>query len=445
MNYKKYLKYKNSNIEYIGDIPDHWEINKIKYLTKISVGLVINPSKYFDENGTVPMITGKNVQVSGLDLSNTHFITNKSNNYLSGTQIFSNDIVTMRVGYAGRSCVVKPSENGINCASIIITRNSKNFDSKFVCYVLNSMVGKTQTTLSQNGMAQQVINMNSWKEFQIPIPSLPEQKQISNFLDKQITLLAKSIQKSKRQIILLEEKRQAVIDHAVTKGLDNSITLVDSNVDWIGDIPDHWEINKIKFTSYVKGRIGWQGLTSQEYTNKGPYLITGTDFKDGQINWDSCHHVEQWRFEQDTKIQIKNDDILITKDGTIGKIAFVSNVPGDTTLNSGVMVVRPIKNHFSSKFLSWVLRSNIFKDFIEYIKSGTTINHLYQEEFGKFIFPIPPNDEQLEINDFLEKELITIDEQIQKSKQRIPLLQEKSSTLVTNVVTGKIDVRKIMR
>jgi type I restriction enzyme S subunit len=213
----------------------------------------------------------------------------------------------------------------------------------------------------------------------------------------------------------------------------------DSGVEWIGEIPEGWEIKKIKFTSYVKGRIGWQGLTSQEYIEKGPYLITGTDFKDGIINWESCHHVEQWRYEQDPYIQIKNNDILITKDGTIGKIAFVEDVPGDTTLNSGVMVVRPLNNSILPKFQNWIFNSRLFTDFIEFIKSGTTINHLYQEEFGKFTFPVPPIDEQEKLYDFLQNETTQFDELIAKSKAQVTLLEEKRQATITQAVTKGLD------
>ena len=213
----------------------------------------------------------------------------------------------------------------------------------------------------------------------------------------------------------------------------------DSGVEGIGDIPEGWEIRKIKFTSYVKGRIGWQGLTSEEYIEEGPYLITGTDFKDGKINWKSCHHVEQWRYEQDPYIQIKNNDILITKDGTIGKIAFVEDVPGDATLNTGVLVVRPLNNSILPKFQNWIFNSRLFIDFIEFIKSGTTINHLYQEEFGKFTFPVPPIDQQEQIYDFLENKTTQFDELIAKSKAQITLLEEKKQATINQAVTKGLD------
>ncbi len=133
-----------------------------------------------------------------------------------------------------------------------------------------------------------------------------------------------------------------------------------SEIQWVGEIPEYWKIQKIKYSSYVKGRIGWQGLRSDEFTDDGPYLITGTEIINGKVDWKSCYHVQRWRFEQDPYIQIKNNDLLITKDGTIGKIAFVDNIPGPTTLNSGVIVVRPLNDFYLPRYMFWILQSEIF-------------------------------------------------------------------------------------
>ena len=111
----------------------------------------------------------------------------------------------------------------------------------------------------------------------------------------------------------------------------------DSNIDWIGEIPDTWQIKKIKHGSYVKGRIGWKGLKSDEFLTEGyAFLITGTDFIDGRLDWDSCYHIDQERYEEDHFIQLKENDLLITKDGTIGKVALVKDLIGFACLNSGI-------------------------------------------------------------------------------------------------------------
>ncbi|MBE6353080.1 MAG: restriction endonuclease subunit S, partial [Treponema bryantii] len=151
----------------------------------------------------------------------------------------------------------------------------------------------------------------------------------------------------------------------------------------IGLIPDDWEVKNINKECTIKARIGWQGLKSTEYLDYGNYiLITGTDFNNGFINWKSCSYVTKWRFNQDKNIQIKQGDVLVTKDGTIGKIAFLGSIPMQGTLNSGVFVVRPKNNEkIDSVFLSLIFKSLWFDSFLEQITSGSTIVHLYQKDF----------------------------------------------------------------
>ncbi|QUC64379.1 restriction endonuclease subunit S [Nitrosopumilus sp. K4] len=214
----------------------------------------------------------------------------------------------------------------------------------------------------------------------------------------------------------------------------------DSGVEWIGEIPEHWDITKIKFTSYVKGRIGWQGLRSDEFTDKGPLLVTGTDFENGKINWNTCHHVDQWRYDQDPHIQLREKDILITKDGTIGKVAKVEQIPAPTTLNTGVMVIRPLKDTYLSEFIFWMLQSSIFLEFINWIKTGSTIHHLYQESFNNFQFVLPKTlEEQKQIANFLDKKTTKIDSDIQKNQRLVELLKEKRQSTINQTVTKGLD------
>ena len=166
----------------------------------------------------------------------------------------------------------------------------------------------------------------------------------------------------------------------------------------IGVIPNDWDVLNLGKSSTLKARIGWQGLTTVEYLKSGDYyLITGTDFKEGYIDWDNCVYVEKERYIQDKNIQINEDDILVTKDGTIGKVAFIDKVPKETTLNSGVFVVRPINKVYNQRYLYYVLMSEHFKDFLNRLTAGSTISHLYQKDFVFFDFPKPSIKEQTAI------------------------------------------------
>lgn len=217
-------------------------------------------------------------------------------------------------------------------------------------------------------------------------------------------------------------------------------TYKDSGVEWIGKIPEHWEIKRIKHTTYVKGRIGWKGLRSDEFLEESDsYVVTGTDFKDGVIKWDTCYQVPKERYDEDPFIQLKNDDLLITKDGTIGKIAVVKNIPKIATLNSGVFVTRPISDDYYTEYMYWVLVSDVFISFYDFNKSGSTIQHLYQNVFNEFKFTCPPLQEQTQIANYLNHKTAQIDSLIAKKEQLISLLQEERTAMINQAVTKGLD------
>lgn len=216
----------------------------------------------------------------------------------------------------------------------------------------------------------------------------------------------------------------------------------DSGVKWIGVVPADWEINKIKYIASLKGRIGWQGLTSDEYTEEGAYLITGVDFDRGSINWDSCVHVPMSRWEEARDIQITNGDLLITKDGTIGKVAIVNGCNAPTSLNSGVLRIST-EEGYDRRFLYWVLLSDVFWQWFTDKNAGnSTIQHLYQGDFAEFKYAVPPVSEQRAIANYLDSECTKIDGIIADLEKQIEVLKKHKQALITEAVTKGLDNNK---
>lgn len=208
-----------------------------------------------------------------------------------------------------------------------------------------------------------------------------------------------------------------------------------SGIDWIGEIPCSWNIKRIKYLAQLKGRIGWQGLTSNEYTDAGPFLITGVDFSDGGINWESCVHITEERWAEAPEIHIKNGDLLITKDGTVGKVAIVENLQEKASLNSGILLIKT-SDEYSKKFLYWVLLSEEFWTWFRLKNAGnSTIIHLYQNDFAEFSYTFPDITEQNAIADFLDKECAQIDSIAADLEKQIALLQQYKKSLITETVT----------
>lgn len=217
------------------------------------------------------------------------------------------------------------------------------------------------------------------------------------------------------------------------------ISYKDSGIEWIGEIPGNWKIDKIKYLSNLYGRIGWQGLTSEEYIDEGPFLVTGVDFCKGEIDWSSCVHISEKRWEQADKIQLKNNDLLITKDGTVGKVAVVDNLDGKASLNSGVLLI-DLNDKNSKKYLYWVLSSDVFWTWFNYKNSGnSTILHLYQKDFNEFIYAMPSLIEQNKIAEFLDKKCAEIDSITSKIEKQIGLLKDYKKSLITETVTKGLD------
>lgn len=179
----------------------------------------------------------------------------------------------------------------------------------------------------------------------------------------------------------------------------------------------------------LRARIGWQGLRSDEFKTEGPYLVTGVDFHNGRVDWDDCYHVTEERYAQDKGIQLHEHDLLITKDGTIGKTAVVVDCPEKATLNSGVFVVRAINNEVVPEFLHYVLHSHWFDLFVRNVLTGSTIKHLNQEKFYKFSFEAPDVPTQKKIVEVLE----SIDAVIDKTRDTIAKYQNLKKGLLQNL------------
>lgn len=208
-----------------------------------------------------------------------------------------------------------------------------------------------------------------------------------------------------------------------------------TGIRWIGEIPSDWSVKRIKYVATLKGRIGWQGLTSEEYQDEGAYLITGVDFLNGGIDWEKCEHVPMSRWEEAKDIQIQNGDLLITKDGTVGKVAIVKELPGETSLNSGVLRI-VLHDGYSTNYLYWVLQSEVFWNWFNFKNAGnSTIVHLYQGDFNEFSYAYPSFEEQESIAHFLNDYCGKIDNVIDTLYKEIDVLLKYKKSIISEAVT----------
>ena len=430
---ERYDLYKDSGVEWIGEIPSHWIKSKLKFVSEIVTGNT-PPTKDEDNYEGGEYLWVKPNEINGLTPTNdtNQKLTEKGKSLsrvLPPFSVLVNGIG--RIGEFGYSEMSVSTNQQINS----IVYNHK-VDKRYGLFHTSMM--KEGFISNSEKVVVPILNKTKQENIEFVIPPLSEQQQIVSFLDIKTSLIDSLIKKTQRKIELLKEKRTSLINEVVTKGLNPNVELKDSDVEWIGKIPSHWFINKVGNNTYVKGRIGWKGLRSEDFKDEGPYLITGTDFnKDGTINWDNMYHVDQWRYDEDPFIQLQDNDVLITKDGTIGKVVYVGNLKGQTCLNSGIFLTRPTNKEYKSRFFFWLLNSNVFKVFVDYNSGGSTIQHLYQNVFVNFKFPIPPISEQQQIVSYLDEQTQLIDKTISIEEKRIELLKEYRQSLISEVVTGK--------
>ena len=197
-----------------------------------------------------------------------------------------------------------------------------------------------------------------------------------------------------------------------------------------------WEKKQLGSHAVLKARIGWHGLTTKEYLKSGSYyLVTGTEFSRGRITWGDCHFVERSRFDQDPNIQLRTGDVLVTKDGTIGKVALVDELSLPATLNSGVFVVRPREFAFDPRFFYCVMQSRVFSNFLAQLRVGSTINHLYQKDFVHFTFAAPPTIEEQAA---VASALLDIDASIAEFDTKLTKARAIKQGMMQELLTGRI-------
>lgn len=436
-------KMKNSGLNWIGNIPDEWNISTMKYdCTKITDYTASGSFASLAENVEYLDSPDYAMLVRVADLSNRRdippiYINEHSYNFLRNSNLKGGELILSNIGSVGDVFFYEPLYKKSSLAPNAILAISKYLTKYLYYYFLCPTVSNELKEIGGNAV-QSKFNKTQLRAFKCLQPKRQEQKLIADFLNEKIDIIDGIICDLNNQIEILCKYKKQLISEAVTKGLNKKVSIKDSGIEWIGSIPEHWDIKLIKNICSLKGRIGWEGLTKDEYISEGPILITGINFDNGSIDWNSCEHVSEWRYNQAKSIQIKNKDLLITKDGTVGKVAIVKDCPEKVTLNSGVLLLRPLNNEYIEKYLYYVLLSNEFWHWFEIENIGnTTIIHLYQNRFAKFKLALPPIDEQKEIVNYLDIKCSEIEEILNsKIKQKEQMEQYKKS-VIYEYVTGK--------
>lgn len=434
--------FKDSGIQWLGQIPKHWEVRKIKQFSMVVTGKTpseTNPQEWGDVMNFVTP--------TDCNLNEKYILSTMRKVSLLGIEKFSSIVIPKNSILV--TCIASIGKVVISQESVITNQqiNSVIIDNKlavsdFIYYQLLKVmpfIGKYYCAYS----ILPILNKSDFCNISLILPPLKEQKAIANYLDTKCEKIAEFISKKEHTITLLKELKDSIINKAVTQGLDENTAFKDSGIKWLGQIPKHWEVRRIKYLAYVKGRIGFHGLKSDEFQyDNGAYLVTGNDFFNNIVEWEKCRRITEERYYEDPNIHLKNNDLLITKDGSIGKVAIVKDCPKQATLNSGIFLVRVNEMLCFVRYLFYIIHSQYFKEFIAFKTCGSTILHLYQSDFNAFKIPLPPLKEQKAIANYLDDKITKIERAISNIKEQIEQMRAYKTSLINECVCGRIDLNK---
>lgn len=412
---KKYDRYKDSGIEWIGEIPCSWDVKKLKFISKICNGQ--DQKAVLDDDGIYP------VYGSG-------GIFGKANSYLF-------DKPSVLLGRKGT--IDKPQYVEVPFWTVdtsYYTKIHTGFSVRLFYYLCTTI----NFELYKYGSAIPSMTQGHLNEIKFAIPkSYEEQVTLANYLDQKTTQIDQLIAKKEQFIQLLEEERVAVINQAVTKGLDPSVPLKDSGIEWLGEIPKHWEVKKIKHLLSEPLKYG-ANESAEEENLDDPRYIRITDFgNDGKLKANTFKSLPYSKAEN---FLLSEGDILFARSGaTVGKTFFFNNYKGIACFAGYLIKASCDRQLLIPEFLYEFTNTGSYNNWKQSIFQQSTIQNIGADKYNQLKIAIPPISEQKSIVEFLKNKSNEIALIITKTEQEVELLKEYKTALISEVVTGKVDVR----
>ena len=423
---KKYDSYKDSGVRWLGEIPSHWEMLP---------GLAVfqeNKCKNSDlsVNNVLSLSYGKIIEKKDINEGlvpaeyNTYQIVHPGYIIIRCTDL-QNDKVSLRTGLVKNDGIITNAYLGL-----VI---NKEYNYSYVHYFLHAWDITKEIYRHGSGLRQSL----SWLDLRrlpILLPSPQEQEAIANYLDSATSKIDEAIAQQQKMIDLLNERKQIIINSAVTKGLDPNVKMKPSGIDWIGDIPEGWEVTPIKFLAkiysgatpstnnetYWDGNIPW--VTPADFKTETKYIGKGDRFLT-QLGVDSC-----------STYIVPKGSIIFSKRAPVGQVSISTN---ELCTNQGCLSCVPHKK-IQTEYLFYVLSK--YQNELESFSAGTTFREISLQTFKNFKVPIPTIVEQVSIISYLKKIIIGIDQAKSKFEAQISLLQERKQIIINEVVTGKVKV-----
>ncbi len=370
------------------------------------------------------------------------YITKKKNDSMRKGKLKVGDILFMNRGEIGKLALISEAHAGANLNSQIDYLRSYKSEivNKYLLYYLAS--GSVSNLLASMKMGSVLTQfpIGDLLEIYVPLPSDDEQEKIANFLDHETAKIDTLIETQQQLIKLLKEKRQAVISHAVTKGLNPNAPMRDSGVEWLGEVPEHWDVRAVSKLSQ-KITNGYVGPTRDILVSEGVPYVQATHIKRGKVNFDdACFARQSWSDAHAKSILVKGDVLIVQTGAGTGDIGLVTENEEGFNCHA-LIIVQPKKDVITGDYLSMAFQSQYGYSVLYSIRTGGMHPHLNCGEVQFVKMPVPPKEEQDRITEYISQQIYKFDTLVERQLKAIELMQERRTALISAAVTGKIDVR----
>lgn len=437
--YQPYPAYKSSGVEWLGDVPSDWRLTELKRYVSVKGGFAF-PSDSFTDQG-VPVIRIGDIKFDGsISLSNCKRINAPIISYKNYIVSSGKYLMAMTGATIGKVGVYSGGENVFINQRVGMYESSVDIEYRYLWYILASSGYQEHIKLTAFGGAQPNISDVGMLAYKSTLPSKAEQQKISAFLDYETAQMDNLVAKQEKLIELLKEKRQAVISHAVTKGLNPNAEMKDSGVEWLGQIPKHWDVPKIK--QIVSTPVTDGPHETPTFVDEGVPFISAEAVSKGFINFQKIRGfiTEELNKIYSRKYSPQLHDIYMVKSGATTGVTAIVETEDVFNIWSPLAVIR-CKEAYNPYFVLNFMRSYSFQEAVELNWSFGTQQNIGMGVIENLSVPCPPLNEAKEIALYLKNQTAKIDKTIEKAEQAIELLKERRTALISAAVTGKIDVR----
>ncbi|EJK2100650.1 restriction endonuclease subunit S [Vibrio cholerae] len=437
--YKAYPEYKDSGVEWLESVPSHWSSKALKFLCTYNDDVIneaADPETIIEyvDIGSVSAVEG---------ISKTEKVAFGQSPSRARRMVRDGDVIvsTVRTYLEAIAPIKKPPENMIVSTGFAVIRPKSELDKGFAAYCLRAKGFIGEVVARSVGISYPAINATELVGIRVPYLPYEEQQKIANFLDHETAKIDTLIAKQEKLIELLKEKRQAVISHAVTKGLNPNAPMKDSGVEWLGEVPEHWVVAQLKFNTKLMqtGPFGSQ-LHAEDYVEGGVPLINPAHMINGEIVPDPQVSVDADTQDRLSRHKLAEGDIIFARRGELGRCAVVTDQQVGWICGTGSLKAT-LNERLIPEYAYLLITSDGVVAELSLESKGSTMDNLNTETLGKIRTPVPPVHEQRAILAYVDEVSGKYKHLVDLAENAIGLMKERKTALISAAVTGKIDVR----